>query len=102
MRHYDSDPDEDPWVRGKPAPEAVVVVPYDPDWPARYARLAQDIAAALGPAALRIDHVGSTTSDRPRCRACRPSRWWTSTWRWPTRPTRPPMCRRWRPSAMCW
>lgn len=60
MRHYDSDPDEDPWVRGKPAPEAVAVVPYDPDWPARYARLAADIAAALGPAALRIDHVGST------------------------------------------
>ena len=59
MRHYDSDPDEDPWVRGKPAPEAVAVVPYDPDWPARYARLAADIAAALGPAALRIDHVGS-------------------------------------------
>ena len=26
MRHYDSDPDEDPWVRGKPAPEAVAVV----------------------------------------------------------------------------
>jgi len=22
MRHYDSDPDEDPWVRGKPAPPA--------------------------------------------------------------------------------
>lgn len=60
MRHYDSDPDEDPWVRGKPAPEAVAVVPYDPDWPARYARLAADIATALGPVALRIDHVGST------------------------------------------
>lgn len=60
MRHYDSDPDEDPWVRGKPAPEAVAVAPYDPDWPARYARLAADIAAALGLVALRIDHVGST------------------------------------------
>ncbi|CAB3674970.1 GrpB family protein [Achromobacter dolens] len=60
MRHYDSDPDEDPWVRGKPAPEAVTVAPYDPDWPARYARLAAEISATLGPAALRIDHVGST------------------------------------------
>ncbi|PJM87469.1 GrpB family protein [Achromobacter ruhlandii] len=60
MRHYDSDPDEDPWVRGKPAPEPVRVAPYDPESPALYARLAADIGAALGAALLRIDHVGST------------------------------------------
>ncbi len=60
MRHYDSDPDEDPWVRGKPAPEVIEIVPYDPIWPARYAQLAHDIAAALGGAMLHIDHVGST------------------------------------------
>ena len=60
MRHYDSDPDENPWVRGRPAPEPVRVAPYDPEWPALYARLAADIGAALGAALLRIDHVGST------------------------------------------
>ncbi len=60
MRHHDADPDENPWVRGKPTPEAIAVVPYDPAWPSRYARVAADIAEALGPAMLAIDHVGST------------------------------------------
>jgi len=60
MRHYDADPDEDPWVRGKPAPEPVVVVPYDPDWPVRYDRLEAQLRKALGPAALAVEHVGST------------------------------------------
>ena len=60
MRHYDSDPDEDPWVRGKPAPELVAVVPYDPDWPVRYGQLATQVREALGPAALAVEHMGST------------------------------------------
>ena len=49
MRHYDSDPDENPWVRGKPAPESIAIVAYDPEWPARYDGLAADLRRALGP-----------------------------------------------------
>lgn len=60
MRHYDADPDEDPWVRGKPAPEPVAVVPYDPDWPVRYGQLETQVREALGPAALAVEHMGST------------------------------------------
>ncbi|WZB63888.1 hypothetical protein WJ970_15355 [Achromobacter xylosoxidans] len=45
MRHYDSDPDENPWVRGKPAPESIAIVAYDPEWPARYDGLASTCAA---------------------------------------------------------
>ncbi len=39
----------------------LVVKDYDPAWPQRYARWRQRISAALGPAALRIEHVGSTS-----------------------------------------
>ncbi|WP_176088671.1 GrpB family protein [Achromobacter anxifer] len=60
MRHYESDPDEMPWVRGKPAPEQVHVVPYDPDWPVRYERLAAQVRQALGAVALDVEHMGST------------------------------------------
>jgi GrpB-like predicted nucleotidyltransferase (UPF0157 family) len=41
-------------------PDPVAVVPYDPEWPALFAELAAQIRMALGPLALRIDHVGST------------------------------------------
>ncbi|MBW4718048.1 GrpB family protein [Saccharothrix obliqua] len=60
-RHHDIDPTEDPWVLGPPAPETVVIVPYDPEWPARYRSLAADIRAALGEVALDVEHVGSTS-----------------------------------------
>jgi ATP adenylyltransferase len=39
----------------------VELVPSDPEWPARYRREADRIAKALGPTALRIEHVGSTS-----------------------------------------
>jgi GrpB-like predicted nucleotidyltransferase (UPF0157 family) len=39
----------------------LVVVDYDPAWPQTYARWRQRVAAALGPAVLGIDHVGSTS-----------------------------------------
>jgi DNA-3-methyladenine glycosylase I len=35
-------------------------VGYDPTWPDRFIRHRDQLAAALGPAALRIDHIGST------------------------------------------
>jgi GrpB-like predicted nucleotidyltransferase (UPF0157 family) len=36
------------------------MVDADPTWPARFAAEAARIRAALGPLALRVDHVGST------------------------------------------
>ncbi|MGH4017279.1 MAG: GrpB family protein [Pseudonocardiaceae bacterium] len=36
------------------------VVPYDPQWPARFAELGRGLRDALGEVALRIDHIGST------------------------------------------
>jgi GrpB-like predicted nucleotidyltransferase (UPF0157 family) len=40
--------------------EPVVVVPYDPGWPATFARVCERIAPALGEMAVGIEHVGST------------------------------------------
>jgi GrpB-like predicted nucleotidyltransferase (UPF0157 family) len=59
--HHDNSPDDNPWVHGPPPPETVVVVPYDPDWPRRYQRLAANVRTALGDTALDIEHVGSTS-----------------------------------------
>jgi GrpB-like predicted nucleotidyltransferase (UPF0157 family) len=39
----------------------VSVVPYDADWPARYRREAEALSAALGGAALGVEHIGSTS-----------------------------------------
>ncbi|MFS8499325.1 MAG: dephospho-CoA kinase [Micromonosporaceae bacterium] len=44
----------------RPAPEGRRVVPYDPTWPAQYRRLAARLRHAVGEAAERIDHIGST------------------------------------------
>jgi GrpB-like predicted nucleotidyltransferase (UPF0157 family) len=38
-----------------------VIVPYDPAWPAVFAKLGTSLRAALGDTALRIDHIGSTS-----------------------------------------
>ncbi len=46
-------------IEGK-APDPIVIVPYDPAWPQRFAQLAQEMRSALGEVALRIDHIGST------------------------------------------
>jgi GrpB-like predicted nucleotidyltransferase (UPF0157 family) len=43
-------------VRGDP----IEVVVYDPAWPARFEHMRARLKAALGPTAVRIDHVGST------------------------------------------
>jgi GrpB-like predicted nucleotidyltransferase (UPF0157 family) len=60
-RHHDPVAGEDPWVRGAPAPERIEVVEYDPGWPARFESVARTIRAALGQAALSVEHVGSTS-----------------------------------------
>ena len=60
VRHHDPDPDVNPWVHGKPPEEKIEVGPHDPGWPALFGRLAGEIRAALGEAALALEHVGST------------------------------------------
>ncbi|MFD7733993.1 GrpB family protein [Kitasatospora phosalacinea] len=39
---------------------AVLVRPYDPAWPAGAAELTAGLRAVLGPAAVRVEHIGST------------------------------------------
>ena len=45
----------------KPHDAPITLVPYDPQWPAMFAREAQRIRTALGTQALMIEHVGSTS-----------------------------------------
>jgi GrpB-like predicted nucleotidyltransferase (UPF0157 family) len=47
-------------VPGSERSDPIEYVDYDPAWPARYATWRDRIAPALGDAAIRIDHVGST------------------------------------------
>ena len=41
--------------------DPIEIVPYDPEWPARFEAWRVKLAAALGPTARRIDHFGSTS-----------------------------------------
>lgn len=41
--------------------DEVIVVEHDPSWPARYVEERDILQRALGPAALAIEHVGSTS-----------------------------------------
>jgi GrpB-like predicted nucleotidyltransferase (UPF0157 family) len=38
----------------------ITIVPYRSTWPREFEAIAADLRAALGPLALRIDHIGST------------------------------------------
>jgi GrpB-like predicted nucleotidyltransferase (UPF0157 family) len=40
--------------------EPVLISPYDPAWPRLFAQVATALRGALGPVALRLDHIGST------------------------------------------
>ena len=42
------------------AANPIVVVPYSSEWPVRFRELGTQLRHALGPVALRIDHIGST------------------------------------------
>jgi GrpB-like predicted nucleotidyltransferase (UPF0157 family) len=44
-----------------PEKEPIIVVPYDPGWPQEFRHYAARLREALGPLAVRIDHVGSTS-----------------------------------------
>jgi len=41
--------------------DPVWIVPYDESWPQLFQQMAQPMREALGPVALRIDHIGSTS-----------------------------------------
>ena len=47
-------------IIGEVESPAIVVADYDPAWPERFRREAEKIRAALGEAALTIEHIGST------------------------------------------
>lgn len=42
-------------------PDSIVIVPYDPQWPALFSELGTALRRALGETARRIDHIGSTS-----------------------------------------
>jgi GrpB-like predicted nucleotidyltransferase (UPF0157 family) len=44
-----------------PARALIEVVDYDPSWPATFAAIRDRVGAALGPVAVAIEHVGSTS-----------------------------------------
>ena len=54
-----TDPRIDP-ISAEQRAEPVVVVPYDPAWPAAFALVRDRIAPVLGELAVGIEHVGST------------------------------------------
>ncbi|MCC8364699.1 GrpB family protein [Xenorhabdus sp. PB61.4] len=56
-----SDPNENPWVHGKPIEEVIEVVDYDPEWVTQWQQLSADIKSVLGSTVLRLEHVGSTS-----------------------------------------
>ena len=61
-RHHDEDASggRSAWLPGRAPRRGVEVVAPDPAWPAVFEELAERIHAALGEAALAIEHVGST------------------------------------------
>ena len=44
-----------------PAAPRIVICPYDRSWPAQFAVIEELLRDALGPVAVRIDHIGSTS-----------------------------------------
>jgi len=56
----EGDPDENPWVKGKPKHEEIEVEEYDPLWAKQFELRRAEIEAALPEVALSIEHVGST------------------------------------------
>lgn len=61
MAHHDPADGRLEWVGGAPVPAPVRVVAYDDAWPGQFESVAAGIRAALGGAAIAVDHVGSTS-----------------------------------------
>lgn len=62
VRHPETDENTTvQWVNGSPGPVAVAVVEPRESWSDDYAALAGSIRAALGPKALAVEHLGSTS-----------------------------------------
>ncbi len=53
--------DPDMWVRSGPPRAPIALVEHDPSWFEQYSQLSDQILAVLGPTALGIGHVGSTS-----------------------------------------
>ncbi|REJ05469.1 GrpB family protein [Microbacterium bovistercoris] len=51
---------QSPYLR-PPSRAPIAVVPYDDAWPDRFAQIAAGIRDVLGPRALRVEHIGSTS-----------------------------------------
>lgn len=60
MHFEDGDPNENPWVAGKPTPENIQVEPSNPQWVETFAAKKAEIEQVLAQTALHIEHVGST------------------------------------------
>jgi len=57
-----SDPASVEWVGGRPVHnDRIRLVDYDPRWPEEFESEAGRIRAVLGPRALRLEHIGSTS-----------------------------------------
>jgi GrpB-like predicted nucleotidyltransferase (UPF0157 family) len=46
---------------GGPEKREIIICDYDPCWPQKFAEHARRIRGAVGPATLRIEHIGSTS-----------------------------------------
>ena len=53
-------PIDESFLVGGPEKRAIVLVPYDPDWPSRFTAHRERIISALGDTCRRVEHVGST------------------------------------------
>lgn len=42
-------------------PSPIVIADYDPDWPVQFEKIRSQVAEQLGPVAVTIEHVGSTS-----------------------------------------
>lgn len=60
MHFEDGDPNENPWVSGKPRQLNIEVDSYNPEWPRIFTREKSRIISALGDVALNVVHIGST------------------------------------------
>jgi len=56
----EGDPDENPWIAGKPKWEEISLEPYSAEWTRIFESQRDMITQMLGETALTIEHVGST------------------------------------------